>query len=356
MLMINDSFWRNKKVFVTGHTGFKGGWLSFWLASMGAKLTGYSLPPTTSPNLFEVAHLEGLFERSIFGDIRNLNDLSNALSEASPEIVFHMAAQPLVRYSYANPIETYETNVMGTANLLEAVRKVPSVLSVVVVTTDKCYENKEWVWPYRESDPMGGYDPYSSSKGCAELVTAAYRQSFFGNKPGTNLVGIATARAGNVIGGGDWSEDRLVPDAIRAFESNQTLLIRNPNAVRPWQHVIDPVAGYLKLAQALVEKPAEFSEGWNFGPPNLDTRSVRDVIDLLVSNWGGSAKWESDGSTHPHEANLLKLDVSKASAFLGWSAQWGLEETVISIVDWQKALQTQKDMRAVLQSQIERHY
>ncbi len=347
---VDPVFWKGKNVFLTGHTGFKGGWLSLWLASMGAKVTGYALAPNTSPNLFDVLAIDSLIEKSHIADIRDLASLQNTLSKAKPDVLIHMAAQPLVRYSYTNPVETYSTNVMGTVHVLESMRAIDSVRASVVVTTDKCYENKEWAWGYRENEPMGGYDPYSSSKGCAELVTSAYRQSYFSNSNSTNKV--ASARAGNVIGGGDWSEDRLIPDAIKAFEANKPLIIRNPLATRPWQHVLEPLSGYLILAQALYDQGSPFASGWNFGPCDEDSRPVQEVVDLLISSWGYSASWEKEGSEHPHEASLLKLDCSKARTQLGWIPKWNLETATQKIVQWQRAYQAKENMQEVSLSQI----
>jgi len=347
---VDPQFWAGKKVFLTGHTGFKGSWLSLWLASMGSKVTGYSLAPNTTPNLFDVLAINSLIERSHIADIRDLVSLQKAMSDAKPDVLIHMAAQPLVRYSYSHPVETYATNVMGTVHLLESTRSIDSVRATVVVTTDKCYENKEWVWGYRENEPMGGYDPYSNSKGCAELVTSAYRQSYFSHPNSTNKV--ASARAGNVIGGGDWSEDRLIPDAIKAFESNKPLMIRNPLATRPWQHVLEPLSGYLILAQALYEKGDHFASAWNFGPGDDDNCSVQEVIDLLIAGWGKSAHWEIEGAEQPHEAHHLKLDCSKARSQLGWVPKWRLETTTQKIVEWQKAFQAKDNMREVSLAQI----
>jgi len=350
MVNIDPVFWKGKKVFLTGHTGFKGGWLSLWLASMGAKVTGYALAPNTTPNLFDVLATNSLIEKSHIADIRDLATLQKAMSEANPDVVIHMAAQPLVRHSYANPVETYATNVMGTVNVLEGTRTIESVRSTVVVTTDKCYENKEWVWGYRENEPMGGYDPYSNSKGCAELVTSAYRQSYFSDSNSSNK--LASARAGNVIGGGDWSEDRLIPDAIRAFEAKKALMIRNPLATRPWQHVLEPLSGYLILAQALYDQGLAFASGWNFGPLDEDNRSVQEVVELITSGWGDSARWEKEGSEQPHEANLLKLDCSKARMQLGWIPKWNLEVAIQKIVEWQKAFQAKENMQEISLRQI----
>ena len=350
---VNPEFWKNKSVFLTGHTGFKGSWLSLWLASMGAKVTGYALAPNTTPNLFDVLAIDSLIDKSHIADIRDFASLQKAMSEADPDVVIHMAAQPLVRYSYANPVETYATNVMGTVHVLESARSIDSVCATVVVTTDKCYENKEWAWGYRENEPMGGHDPYSNSKGCAELVTSAYRQSYFSSPNSVNKV--ASARAGNVIGGGDWSEDRLLPDAIRAFEANTPLMIRNPSATRPWQHVLEPLSGYLILVQALYEKGSSFASGWNFGPREEDNRAVQEVVDLLISNWGEAARWEKESSEQPYEANLLKLDCSKARTYLGWIPKWNLETATQKIVEWQKAFQEKENMQELSLAQIN-HY
>ena len=350
---VDTIFWRDKKVFLTGHTGFKGGWLSLWLASMGAKVTGYALAPNTAPNLFEVLAIDSLIEKSHIADIRDLATLQKAMSESKPDVVIHMAAQPLVRYSYANPVETYATNVMGTVHVLESARPIDTLRSTVIVTTDKCYENKEWVWGYRENEPMGGYDPYSNSKGCAELVTAAYRQSYFSGNNSINKV--ASARAGHVIGGGDWAEDRLIPDAIKAFEAKKPLMIRNPFATRPWQHVLEPLSGYLILAQALYEQGLPFASGWNFGPRDEDNRSVQEVVELVISSWGDSARWEKEGSEQLHEANLLKLDCSKARTKLGWTPKWDLEIATQKIVEWQRVFQAKANVQEVSLAQIN-HY
>ena len=351
---IDPAFWAGKRVFLTGHTGFKGSWLSLWLSSMGAKVTAYALPPNTEPNLFDVLGVEQLISHSQFADIRDLAELQNAMSKADPQIVIHMAAQPLVRYSYDHPVETYATNVMGTVNVLEAVRKCSSVRSVVVVTTDKCYENRERHEGYTEEEAMGGFDPYSSSKGCAELVTAAYRRSYFSNNMNTKCA-IASARAGNVIGGGDWSVDRLIPDAIKAFEAGQVLMIRNPLATRPWQHVLEPLSGYLVLAQALYEKGDAFASAWNFGPMDEDARSVEEVVNLLIAQWGNLAAWQKEGSEQPHEANLLKLDCKKAEHLLSWAPKWRLEMAIEKIVEWQKAFQDNSDMKKISLAQIDQY-
>jgi CDP-glucose 4,6-dehydratase len=341
---VNPLFWSGKKVFLTGHTGFKGGWLAIWLSSMGAKVTGYSLAPNTMPNFFEVAKVEAILQQSHIADIRNLGALQKAILDAKPEIVIHMAAQPLVRYSYENPVETYATNVMGTVHVLESIRQLDSVRATVIVTTDKCYENRERAAGYHEDEAMGGFDPYSSSKGCAELITAAYRQSFFSSTSVINKV--ASARAGNVIGGGDWSEDRLIPDAIKAFENNLPLLIRNPLATRPWQHVLEPLSGYLVLAQALYQDKGEYSfdSAWNFGPPDIDARSVQEVMNLFIQDWGAHVNWQQDERAQPHEAHSLRLDCTKAYRYLNWAPKWSLEYAIQTIVQWHRAYQEQQSM------------
>jgi CDP-glucose 4,6-dehydratase len=351
---MNLDFWRGKRVFLTGHTGFKGSWLSLWLQSMGAQVVGYALVPPTNPSLFEVADVaKGM--TSIIGDIRDLERLRAVFAEHQPEIVIHMAAQPLVRYSYIEPVETYSTNVMGTVNLLEAVRSTASVKAAVNVTTDKCYENREWAWGYRENEPMGGYDPYSSSKGCAELVTAAYRNSYFNNPSTINnkpSPAVATARAGNVIGGGDWAEDRLIPDIMRAITEGRPVNIRNPHAIRPWQHVLEPLSGYLLLAQKLYEEGAAYAEGWNFGPNDEDAKPVQWIVEKLTQSWGEGASWALDGGEHPHEAHYLKLDCSKAKARLDWHPRWHLDETLGKIVEWHRAYRDENDIREVTLRQI----
>tara|TARA_B110000008_G_C16938418_1_gene551503 strand:+ start:553 stop:1641 length:1089 start_codon:yes stop_codon:yes gene_type:complete len=333
---MNPSFWINKKVFITGHTGFKGSWLTLWLQHIGAEVTGYALPPPTQPSLFKVAQVEqGM--TSIIGDIRDGVLLTNAIQKAEPDIVIHLAAQPLVRQSYVDPVMTYSTNILGTVQLLESVRQTPSVRAVVNVTTDKCYENKEWVWGYRENEPMGGLDPYSSSKGCSELVTASYRSSFFNTvRDGEHQVALATARAGNVVGGGDWANDRLIPDVLRAINSGQSVKIRNPNATRPWQHVLDPLNGYLVLAEKLYTEGQAFAEAFNFGPAQEDVKSVQWVVEQIIKSWGEGATWHLDKGTHPHEAHYLKLDCSKARLMLGWHPHWNLTQALQAIVAWHK--------------------
>jgi CDP-glucose 4,6-dehydratase len=348
---IDSNFWRNKKVFVTGHTGFKGSWLTVWLCSLGARVTGYALPPPTNPNMFYAAHIERHLFRSELGDVTDFNKLKSCLLVAQPDIIIHMAAQPLVRQSYMTPIDTFETNVMGTVNLLEAARNTPTVKSIVVITTDKCYENNDRTHGYVESDPMGGYDPYSGSKGCAELVVATYRRSYFSSAQ--SRCAIASARAGNVIGGGDWASDRLIPDALRAFESQTPIVIRNPHAVRPWQHVVEPLAGYLILAQRLFEQGSFYGQAWNFGPEERETVSVQAVVEMLIQKWfEPTAGWVSDGSQQVHEANYIKLDCSKAKAQLNWVPKWSLEQSIDRIIAWQSAYIQQKDMYAMTLSQI----
>ena len=354
MAEIDLNFWKSKRVFLTGHTGFKGGWLSLWLSSMGAKVTGFALTPNTTPSFYQALDIASVVEKSIIGDIRDLDQLRVAMLAAQPEIVIHMAAQPLVRYSYISPVETYATNVMGTVHVLDCIRNISSVRSTVVVTTDKCYENKEWVWGYRENESMGGHDPYSNSKGCAELVTSAYRQSYFSDRTGTtHRPALASARAGNVIGGGDWSADRLIPDALQAFQTKRPLIIRNPLATRPWQHVLEPLSGYLVLAQALYQEGSKFASAWNFGPRDEDARSVKEVISLLIKTSPEGGVWEQDLNEQPHEAHSLKLDCSKADQLLGWKPRWSLETAIQNIVDWQKAFLAKEDMKKISLEQID---
>ncbi len=333
---MNHSFWREKRVFVTGHTGFKGSWLCLWLQQLGASVTGYALAPPTKPSLFDTAQVsQGM--TSIIGDIRDGAAISDALQYASPDIVIHMAAQPLVRRSYIDPAETYSTNVMGTLHLLEAVRQTPSIRAVVNVTTDKCYENREWVWGYRENEPMGGFDPYSSSKACSELITAAYRNSFFNvSQDGKHKVALASARAGNVIGGGDWSEDRLIPDILRAIAHQQAVYIRNPAAVRPWQHVLEPLSGYMMLAERLYCEGSIFAEAFNFGPADEDAKPVQWLVEQFTQRWGDGAFWKFDEGQHPHESHYLKLDCSKAHGRLGWRPRWNLSQAIDAIIIWHK--------------------
>jgi CDP-glucose 4,6-dehydratase len=353
--MVNSEFWQGKKVLLSGHTGFKGSWLSLWLQSMGAQVIGYALNPPTNPSLFDVADVaKGM--TSIIGDIRDLEKLQGVLAEHQPEIVIHMAAQPLVRSSYVNPVETYSTNIMGTVNMLEAVRHCSSVKAVINITTDKCYENREWVWGYRENEPMGGYDPYSSSKGCAELVSAAYRSSFFNSDTyHDHGVALATVRAGNVIGGGDWAEDRLIPDILAAFEKNKLVDIRNPHAIRPWQHVLEPLRGYLMLAEHLYLQGSSYAEGWNFGPNDEDAKPVGWIVEQMASLWGNQSHWQIDSSDHPHEANYLKLDISKARSRLDWHPALRLNDALQLIIDWSKQRQAGVNVRDLTLSQIKNY-
>ena len=323
------SFWKEKKVFITGHTGFKGSWTSLWLHKLGAEVKGYSLEPNTNPSLYNLLQL-GNNILSEFGDISDLERLTSSIKKFKPEIIFHMAAQPLVRESYENPLKTYQTNVMGTVNLFEAIRKTDSVKAVVNITSDKCYQNNERIEGYKENEPMGGYDPYSNSKGCAELITSSYRNSFFND---SSKVSLASVRAGNVIGGGDWAKDRLIPDILRAFKNNEVAIIRNPNAIRPWQHVLDPISGYMQLAEMLYNKGADYDEGWNFGPEDCDTRAVKDIVNFVALNWSKEAKWTLDKSNNPHEATLLKLDITKAKTKLNWNPKVSFNELVNMMVE-----------------------
>lgn len=349
---MNQDFWRGKRVLLTGHTGFKGSWLSLWMQYVGAEIVGYALAAPTNPSLFEVADV-GSGMTSIIGDIRDLAKLQSVFAEHKPEIVFHMAAQPLVRHSYIDPVETYATNVMGTVHLLEAVRNTPGVKAVVNITTDKCYENREWIWGYRENEPMGGYDPYSNSKGCAELVSSAYRSSFFNaNNYTQHGVALATARAGNVIGGGDWAQDRLIPDILAAFEQGKPVNVRSPCSIRPWQHVMEPLNGYLTLAERLYEHGVCYAEGWNFGPGEEDARPVSWVVEKMADIWGGGAKWQIDPGEHPHEANYLRLDISKARHRLDWQPVLRLQDALKLIIDWSKQHRAGANTRELTLKQI----
>ncbi len=346
---MNPGFWRGRKVLLTGHTGFKGSWLSLWLQKSGADLVGYSLPPPTAPSLFEVARVaDGM--RSVEGDIRDLPRLRAEFQRHAPEIVIHMAAQSLVRYSYDHPVETYTTNVIGTVNVFEAVRATPGVRAVLNVTSDKCYENREWHWGYRENEPMGGYDPYSSSKGCAELVTAAYRNSFFLPTEGETV--LASARAGNVIGGGDWAKDRLIPDIVRAFMDGKPVVIRNPAAIRPWQHVLEPLNGYLTLLERICEGGPEFGEGWNFGPDAGDVKPVSWIVETMTRLWGGDAAWELESTAQPHEARHLKLDCSKAQGLLDWRPRLDLRQGLERVTNWYQAYRSGQEMHQFTMNEI----
>lgn len=346
---IDPVFWKGKRVFLTGHTGFKGSWLSLWLQSMGAQVKGYALSPPTTPALFEEARVADGMD-SEHGDIRDLDAITRSMTSFQPDILIHMAAQPLVRLSYREPVATYATNVMGTVHVLEAARKCKQLRCIVNITTDKCYENREWEWGYRENEPMGGHDPYSNSKGCAELVTSAYRNSFFNDEKGPAL---ASARAGNVIGGGDWADDRLIPDILRAFEKSQPVIIRNPLATRPWQHVLEPLSGYLVLAQHLWQHGAGYAEGWNFGPRDEDAMPVEWILDHMVSSWGKGASWQLDTNPQPHEARYLKLDISKARSRLHWSPTWGLNETLERIIRWHNVWLAGQDVRQQCLAEID---
>lgn len=351
--MVDTNFWKGKKIFITGHTGFKGSWLCLWLSRLNAKVTGYALNPPTDPNLYALCRIDKLV-RTTIADIRDGVLLTKAMQAAEPEVVIHMAAQPLVRDSYKIPVDTYSINVMGTVNLFEAVRATKSVKAVINVTTDKCYENKEWVWGYRENEPMGGYDPYSNSKACSELVTTAYRSSYFNEKDhATHGVAIASARAGNVIGGGDWALDRLIPDFIRAILKKEKVVIRNPQAIRPWQHVLEPLSGYLMLAQKLVVEGPRFNGGWNFGPDDSDAKPVAWLVERLCAKWGSGASYSLDKGTHPHEAHYLKLDCSKAKTELGWHPQWDLEKAIDSIIEWTRVYTAHENVATICTKQID---
>ncbi len=348
----NAAVWNGRRVFVTGHTGFKGGWLSLWLAKLGANVRGYALDPYTTPNLLDAAKVASVIE-DVRGDIMDRQKLERSMTEFQPEVVIHMAAQPLVRLSYVDPLGTYATNVLGTGHVLEAVRKTPSVRAVVSVTTDKCYENKEWVWGYRETDPLGGYDPYSSSKACAELVTAAYRQSFFNiARFDEHRCGIASGRAGNVIGGGDWSDDRLLPDLVRGFLKGEPVHVRRPHSIRPWQHVLEPLWGYLRIAEELYKGNRTCATGWNFGPADEDAWPVSRIAEKMVQVWGDGARWVLDADPGAHEAGYLKLDASKARAELGWRPSLHIGTTLEWLVQWYRAHQGGEDMHAFTLRQI----
>ena len=350
--VLYPDFWRGKRVLVTGHTGFKGGWLATWLLEMGARVVGYALKPETEPSFFSQCGLAARLE-SVLGDVRHIDDLADVSCRFNPEVVFHLAAQPIVRRAYRDPVETFGTNVMGTVAALEIVRRIPAVRAVVIVTSDKCYENREWVWGYREEDPLGGRDPYSASKACAELVTTAYLQSYFGGKD--RLVGVATVRAGNVIGGGDWVEDRLVPDAIRALQRDEPLVIRNPRSLRPWQHVLEPLGGYLMLTERLYGDGPRWSGAWNFGPRDEDAVTVATLADMVIKQWGNGRWVAASEMGAPHEAHRLKLDCSKARQVLGWRPRLTLEEAVALTATWYRkaaASPTDSDMYRLTVEQI----
>ena len=354
-LEVSVAFWSGKTVLVTGHTGFKGGWLSLWLQKMGAKVVGYALPPATDPDLFDLAGV-GAGMASAIGDVRDPEALAAVFAEHRPEIVFHLAAQPLVRYSYAQPVETFAVNVMGTVNLLEAARHAGSVRVCQIVTTDKCYENREWDYPYREVDRLGGYDPYSASKACAELAVASYARSFF---PDAAKTSVSTVRAGNVIGGGDWAAERLVPDCIRALGRGEPIVIRNPAAIRPWQHVLEPLSGYLWLAERQWRQPADFAGAWNFGPEGGKGTPVGELAEKVVEVWGeGSWRLADNSVAQPHEAGLLKLDISKANVRLDWFPVYPVVRAVEETVAWYRrsvALADPGAVRALCFEQIDRY-
>jgi CDP-glucose 4,6-dehydratase len=352
---MNPQFWQAKKVLLTGHTGFKGSWLAVWLERLGAHVIGYSLLPPTDPSMFAAARVaDGV--KSIEGDVRDLERLAAIMSQDAPEIVIHMAAQALVKTAYSDPVTTYTTNVIGTLNVLEAVRKAPSVRVVVSITSDKCYENVEWVWGYRENDRMGGHDPYSSSKACAELLIAAYRDSYFPlDRISEHGVRLASTRAGNVIGGGDWSNDRLVPDIMKAIIAGQPVLIRSPHAIRPWQFVLEPLRGYLDLTERLWSDGAAFAGAWNFGPDIEQTKTVQWIVEHLTNLWGKNATWELDRAIHPHETHCLKLDCTKAKSLLGWRPALDLRTGLDWIVEWYRAFQVGDDVRVITEAQIDRY-
>ncbi len=352
--LVTEDFWSGRRVFLTGHTGFKGSWLALWLTEMGATVTGFSLP-AQEQSLFRQARIETRVTH-VEGDIRNLPEVESALANARPEVVFHLAAQPLVRASYDCPVETYATNVQGTVHVLDACRRVPDLAAVVCITSDKCYENREWVWPYRESDPMGGHDPYSSSKGAAELVISAYRRSFFSGS--ADAAKLASVRAGNVIGGGDWAADRLVPDIVRALIAGQRPLIRAPNAIRPWQHVLEALGGYLMIAQSLIQGHPGMATGWNFGPADDDTRPVSWIADRMTSAWaGGIPAWDRPDNVDaaPHEAGILKLDCAKARTELGWRPALTLAKALALIVEWHRHVAAGGDARDICLAQLNQY-
>ncbi|QMV12972.1 CDP-glucose 4,6-dehydratase [Vibrio spartinae] len=349
---MEPSFWKSKRVLITGNTGFKGSWLSLWLHDLGANVRGYSLSAPTSPSLFQEARIGDNIPTNLC-DIRDFDNIYRTIKEFRPEIIFHLAAQPLVRLSYTQPVETYSTNVMGTVHLFEAVRQVGGVKAVINITSDKCYENREWIWGYREDESLGGHDPYSNSKGCAELVTSSYRNSFFSpERYAEHGCAIASVRAGNVIGGGDWAQDRLIPDILNAFAEKSEVSIRNPNATRPWQHVLEPLSGYIRLAEFLYEKGSDFAEAWNFGPKDNDARPVKFLIERLAELWEDDVRWCIHEDAQYHEAHYLKLDCSKAKSRLGWQPIWDLDTTLEKIIQWHKAWLNHKDMKQYTLNEI----
>lgn len=351
--MYHSEFWKNKKVLITGHTGFKGSWLSIYLNYLGADVAGYSLEPKKSPNLFSRVNIENDIT-SYIGDICDENELNALMQQFEPEIVFHMAAQSLVRYSYLEPVETFSTNVMGSLNILCAAKLCQSVKSVVMVTTDKCYENKEWDKPYAEGDRLGGFDPYSSSKACAELLISSYRNSYLSSKQNVNGLYVASVRSGNVIGGGDWSEDRLIPDIIKAAQSQTELMVRNPKSIRPWMHVLEPLTGYMQLAEKLYTEGDNYAEAWNFGPSEQDaTMPVEQMLQQMNEIWDGRIKWKIDNRQQPHEATYLKLDSNKARERLGWQTKWSIDQALRKIVEWHMADFSNSDMKKVCIEQIQ---
>lgn len=348
--MLKAEFWKGKRVFVTGHTGFKGSWLTVWLNSLGARVAGYALEAPTSPSLYSLCSASSLLEAEHISDIRNYCNLSEAVAAFQPDIVMHLAAQSLVQESYRSPLDTYSTNVMGTVHILESIRHCASVQAVIIVTTDKCYENKEWLWGYRENDRLGGFDPYSNSKACAELVTNAYIQSFFS----TSRPAVASVRAGNVIGGGDWAENRLIPDCVRAFLKGDEVTLRNPSAIRPWQHVLEPLYGYLLLAEKLIQHGQDFSGPWNFGPDDDGIQNVGWVANALAGHWFAPARCKIEADpTLGHETSCLKLSSVKAKELLGWKPLWSVDQALKKIAEWTRAYQSESDMRAFTAKQIE---
>jgi CDP-glucose 4,6-dehydratase len=352
---LNNNFWEGKKVLITGHTGFKGSWLSIWLKYLGAEVIGISLDPPTEISLYKQANVaKGML--SLREDIRNGSAIKRIFKEHKPQIIFHLAAQALVRYSYEEPVETYEVNVIGTLNILEAIRSIDTVQAAVMATTDKCYKNEENKHAYSETDTLGGHDPYSSSKAAAELLIASYRDSFYPKIQLENHnTAIATVRAGNVIGGGDWAQDRLIPDIIRAFTEGYELEIRNPDAVRPWQHVLDPLSGYIQLAELLATRGNDFAEAWNFGPDSEDEYTVNWIVEQMAKSWGKDAKWKVDKDNHPHEANYLKLNCKKANNNLNWFPKWNLSQSLKKIIEWHKPENSMYSINQICLSQIDEY-